>query len=230
MQKKQIVILIGPPGSGKDTQAQLLADDFGFYHLKTSEIIEQKLKYSSEDDPVLGPRVQEYKAGKLVNPEYVALLVIDKIKEVGTTRSIVFSGSFRTLYEAEHEIPVVEELFGRENIHVVNIEVSEEESMKRNSKRRICKANRHPIPNFPEYENITTCPKDGSEIITRILDNLDTIKIRYQTYLEDTKPALELFKEHDYDIIPINGAQSIRDVHKDILNAIDVYEHEEFKK
>mgnify|MGYP001611623089 CR=1 FL=1 len=145
----------------------------------------------------------------------------EKIKEVANEgRGIVFSGSPRTIYEAEGEIPVLEELYGKENTKVLNIEISEEESIKRNSKRRICKESRHPIPNFPEFEEITKCPKDGSEITTRILDNPETIKVRYREYINRTLPIIDFLKKRDYNILEINGEQPIDDVFKDIVSEL----------
>lgn len=227
MEKKpQIIILIGPPGAGKDTQADMLAEDFGFSHLQTSKIIEQKFKDADPGDTVINRQKEFFRTGKLVDATLVRDWIFEWLKtEASQGHSIVFSGSPRTRFEAEAEAPFLENLYGKENVHAVNIQLSEEESIKRNSKRRICKANRHPIPNFTEYENITTCPKDDSEIETRILDNIETIKVRYATYLEETLPALEVFKERAYSIITINGEQPIRKVHQDILMAIDAFGH-----
>ncbi len=218
---KSVIILIGPPGSGKGTQANLLAEDESIIHLETSKIIEEKLKNGSPDDPVLVQARSNFKSGKLVDPAAVTGWVIEKMREFAAQgKGIIFSGSFRTVYEAEHEIPVSEELYGKDNIHVFSIILSEEESVKRNSTRRICKANRHPIPNFPEYEKITRCPEDDSEIETRVLDNPETIRVRYQTYLKETEPVLAVFARHSYQVVEINGEQPIRKVHDDIKNVM----------
>lgn len=220
------LIFIGAPGAGKDTQGDLLAEDFGFFHFQTSKIIEEKFKNADPADKRLKVAEQAFRSGKLVEPALVASWVLDKIRELqAQDRNIVFSGSFRTRVEAEAEVPECERLYGRDNIHVVFIKLSEEESIKRNSARRICAANRHPIPHFPEYENIASCPKDGSEIITRVLDTPETIKVRYATFLKETMPALDYFKEHGYPIIEIDGEQPIRKVHTDILDQIDKFQH-----
>lgn len=218
---KAIIILIGPPGSGKGTQADLLAEDEGIVHLETSKIIEEKLKDGGPDDPILIQARSDFKSGKLIDPAVVTGWVVERMRELAAQgKGIVFSGSFRTVYETEHEIPVSEELYGKENIHVLSIVLSEEESVKRNSFRRICKANRHPIPNFPEYEKITQCPEDGSEIETRVLDNPETIRVRYQTYLKETEPVLAVFARYGYQVTAINGEQPIRKVHDDIKDVL----------
>jgi len=219
--QNQVVVLIGPPGAGKGTQADLLSEDFGFIHFETSKIIEAKFSKAGSDDMEMAQQYEMFKAGKLNDPKLVRAWVIEEIQKISKeNNSIVFSSSPRTIFEAEGEVPLFESIYDKGNIHVVNIEVSEEESVKRNSGRRICKANRHPIPNFPEFEGITSCPKDGSEIVIRILDNPETIKIRYATYLEETKPVLDFFKKRGYKVIEINGDQSIKVVHDDIINKL----------
>lgn len=219
--KKWIVILIGPPGSGKGTQAELLAEKFGLFHLESSKVIEEKIKNAKPDDTVLQREKKLWESGKLNTPELVLEWIKEKAKEVASEgHGIVFSGSPRTIYEAEGEIPVLEELYGKDRVKVFNIETNEGESIMRNSKRRICKSSRHPIPNFPEFDGITKCPKDGSEIITRALDNPETIKIRLGEYVNRTLPIIDFLKNRGYKIMEINGEQPIDKVFQDILREI----------
>lgn len=219
--KKWIMVLVGPPGAGKGTQAELLAEDFGLFHLESSKVIEEKFKNGDPNDPVIQREKELWKSGKLNTPQLVCEWILEKVREVESQgRGIVFSGSPRTMYEAECELPEFEKFYGKENVKAINIEISEEESIKRNSKRRLCQANRHPIPNFPEYENITVCPKDGSPIITRALDNPDTIKVRFKTYWEETQPVVGFLRKRGYPIIEITGAQGIEHVHDDIVHKL----------
>jgi len=220
----QVIILVGPPGSGKGTQAELLADDFDFYNLESSKIIETKI-HENTDNPMLKEAQANFKNGKLVDPKLVASWIVDTIRNIGAKQSMVFSGSFRTIQEAEIETPIIEELFGNKNVHIINIQLDGGKSVERNTNRRICKANRHPIPNFPEFKNITTCPKDGSELIKRILDNEETMRVRYATYMEETTPVLDYFRNRGYTILEINGDQGIREVHDDIMRGLDKASH-----
>jgi adenylate kinase len=221
-ENKKIVILIGPPGCGKGTQADMLAEQFNLFHFETSKIIQEKITSASPDDAVLMREKELYDSGELNTPELARGWVMDKVNELyAQGRGIVFSGSPRTLPEAEIEMPFFERLYGKINIHAINIKLSREESFNRNSHRRICKLNRHPIPNFKEYETITTCPKDGSELVVRKeLDDPETILVRYEVYQRRTEPIIEFLKDHNYSLTEINGEQSIEKVYDDIIVAI----------
>lgn len=219
---KQIVIFIAPPGAGKGTQADMFAEKFGFFHLESSKILETRLA-GQENSPDLEIREawRLYKKGELMTPSLVARLIIEEIEKLHREgKSIIFSGSFRTLEEAEKETPVVETLYGRENVRIFYITLSEEESVKRNSERRICEKNRHPIPRpeyDPKFKDITKCPQDGSPIITRTLDKPEIIRERYRVFLRDTAPVFDYFRERGYKVIEINGEQPIEKVTDDIL-------------
>ncbi len=220
--KKWVVVLVGPPGAGKGTQAELLAEEFGLYNFETSKIIEEKFADAEPNDEILKKEKEKFKSGQLNNPELVRKWVLDKVQVLSSEgQGIVFSGSPRTLFEAEGEIPVLEELYGKENVKVINLEIHELGSIERNSTRRLCEKNRHPIPNFPEFKDITECPKDGSKIVTRSLDTPETIKVRYQVYLKETKPVLEFLEKRGYNIIEIEGDQPIDKVFQDILEKIN---------
>lgn len=219
--RKWAVILIGPPGSGKGTQAELLAEKFGLVHFETSKVIDQKLNNADPNDKVLMHEKKIRAEGELNTPELVVEWSLEKIKELAREGlGLVFSGSPRTLYEAEHELPVVEELYGKNGIKVIHLNLSKEESIKRNSSRRICKANRHSIPDFPMFKEIKTCPKDGSELITQNFDNPETIGVRYEVYLRRTQPILSFLQERGYSAMEIEGEQSIEDVFRDILKEL----------
>ncbi len=218
---KWVVVLIGPPGSGKDTQAEMLSQELGLLHVQTSKILED-IFAKSQSDPFIAEQKHKFDTGELVDRNFVTSLIIDEIKKNhGQSQGMVFSGSPRDLEEAKKEAEVLGELYGKENIKVITIIVSEDESVKRNSNRRVCLTNRHPIPDIPEYANITACPQDGSPLIKRGLDELaDLIHKRYGVFKERSQPILDFFKQNGYNIIEINGEQSIEDVHRDILNKL----------
>src|SRR3989344_1754844 len=168
--KKWAVFLIGPPGSGKGTQADLLAQRFGLVHVQTSKLGEEKINNQEfvKNDPEVAEVKRLYDKGELFPPPWTVKIVLQKAEELANEgKGIIFSGSPRTIYEVDQEMPYFDNLYGKENIKVVNIKIDEEESVFRNSNRRVCKASGHPIPNFDQFKNMLVCPQDGSEIITR---------------------------------------------------------------
>lgn len=221
--KKWAVALIGPPGSGKGTQADLLSEKFGLIHLESSKIIEEKFKNADPSDPIMIREKKIWETGELNNPEMVQGWIIIAIKEAWQDgRGVILSASPRTIIEAKAEIPVLEELYGSKNIKIINLDLSREESFKRNSNRRICEKNRHTIPNLLEFKDLTVCPRDGSKLIHRShLDDPETVKLRYDVYLRRTEPILAFLRKREYNIIKINGEQSIQKVFGDILQELE---------
>lgn len=223
---KQVIIFIAPPGAGKGTQAEELAKRSGLIHLETSKIIEEKIQNADPNDIEMQVEKQKWTSGQLITPAKVAQWFIEKLKELAAMgKGLIFSGSPRTLYEAKNEIPELESLYGEENIKIFNINLSEEESIKRNSARRICQANRHPVPRGdydPKFKEITVCPWDGSPIITRALDKPEIIRERYRVYKTETEPVLDYLRRRGYKIIEINGEQPIEKVTEDIIKNLEI--------
>jgi len=217
-----LVILISPPGGGKGTQAELLAKKLGLIHLETSKIIEDKFAEADPNDEIIKKEKEKRLAGELMEPKIIYNWLMESVGNLAAEgKSLILSGSPRTEFEVEKEMPEFDKIFGRENIKIFYVTLSEGESIKRNSFRRMCQANRHPIPNFPEYKDITTCPQDGSPLIIRGDDNPETVKERYSVFLRETTPVLEYFKKYDYPVIEINGEQPIEKVFEDILKKIN---------
>ena len=215
---KQVIIFIAPPGAGKGTQAELVAKKIGLEHIETSNIIEEKFKNADPKDGKLNEEKKRFLAGELTDPVLVAEWFLEKVGDLARRGvGMVLSGSPRTMYEGETDMPELERLYGKENIKIFYISLSEEESIKRNSSRRICKKNRHPIPGFPQYRDLMTCPEDGSPIIRRELDKPEIIKERYRVYKAETEPVLDYLKKNGYDVITIEGEQPIEKVQEDIL-------------
>jgi adenylate kinase len=215
------VVLIGPPGAGKDTQAALLSNELGLVQIKTSQVIEEKFALAPADDPVIQEQKNVKASGGLVDPKLVTAWFVERLGKVHAEgKGIITSGSPRTLPEAQEEIPLLRSLYGPDALKIIFIKVSKEESVKRNSSRRVCEKNSHPIPNFPEYQGLAACPQDGSAIITRQDDTPETTAHRYEVYTELTEPIIDFFEEKGYNIITINGEASIEDVHRDILDKL----------
>ena len=227
---KQVVILFGQPGAGKGTQAEILAGKTGYYHFESSKVIEacfekedseKVFEIDGEKFKVADEKIR-WKSGLLNSPPFVVNLMVEKIKDLAEEgKSIIFSGSPRTVYEAEKEIPLLKELYGLENIKFVMLKISPEVTIFRNSHRRICELIRHSILFSLETENLTKCPLDGSNLIKRKgLDDVETIKKRIDIFKEQTFPVAQIIEREGIHVHKVNGEQSVADVHKDVFAAI----------
>ncbi|MBI4919912.1 nucleoside monophosphate kinase [Candidatus Azambacteria bacterium] len=198
---KIAIVILGRPGSGKDTQAKLLAKKFGLVHIISSKVIEKALK-SRETNIKLGGRVYNLererrlqKSGSLNTPEFVLALIKSEIESAALRgRGIVMSGSPRTLKELKGEWPLIEKLYGK-NIFAFNVIISPKESYIRNLKRR---------------------RKDLPELDTRKL-----IKKRLAVFMNETWPAIKLLKSKKM-IIDIDGERPIMKIHKNILKILSL--------
>lgn len=227
---KQVVILFGQPGAGKGTQAEILAGKTGFYHFESSKVIEACFQNESpekvfeidgEKFKVADEKIR-WETGLLNSPPFVVNLMIEKIKQLSDEgKSIIFSGSPRTIYEAEKEIPLLKELYGLENIKFVMLELSPEATIFRNSHRRICELIRHSILFTPETEGLTKCPLDGSALVKRKgLDDEETIRKRLEVFKEQTLPVAEVIEKHGLKLNKVNGEQDVAGVFADIFKIV----------
>lgn len=229
MIQKQAILLIGPPGAGKGTQAELLAEKLDLCHLETSKIIEKNLAAVKRGDVVnigrkkyfLFEEKKRRDKGELMSPPLVVFWMKNTIKEiVREGKGIVTSGSPRTLYEGREFVTFLRKLFSPKNIKIIFIELKPEESIWRNSHRKICSLMRHPIVYTKETAQLKKCPLDGSKLLMRVDDTPEIIKTRLQEYQKKTFPLLAYFKKQKLTVKKVNGAQSVEKVFQSILRAL----------
>jgi adenylate kinase len=227
--KEKIIIILGPPGSGKGTQAGLLAEKLGLFHLETSKIIEANLAQAKKGDFVkikgkkyfLIKEKKERDKGGLMSPPLVSFWLEKKIRQLKREEEgIVFSGSPRTLAEGKEIIPLLKKLYGKNSIKIVLLLVREKYSIWRTTHRRICQLFRHPILFSKETKNLRNCPFDGSKLIIREDDDPEAIKTRWKEYKERTLPLIDYFKKEKLKVIKVNGEPPPVIVFQEILKAI----------
>jgi len=229
--KPLAIIILGPPSSGKATQAELLSETLGFYHLETSKIIEKNFAIAKKGDFVkVGGKkyfISEEKklreSGKWMSPHLIAFWVKNEIRELEKKgKGIIFSGSPKTLYEAKEISPLLKKLYGISNVTLILLKQRPEVSIWRNSRRKICELMRHSILCTKETAKLKLCPLDGSKLIRREDSSPKVIKSKLNEYKERTLPVVDYLKEQGVKIKEINGEQSVADVFKDILKTLKI--------
>ncbi len=206
--RKLAVIINGVPGSGKGMQADLIADRFGLIHIDTGKLLRAILSdESGENDPILKRERELNNAGILNTPSWVLATLK---KKVGVTAKlgygIVFSGSPRTLYEAEGLIPFLEKLYGRKNVYAFRLKVPFAVAAKRNSVRLVCATCRHPLLSaFYPSNNPRNCPVCAGVLERRVDDDPLKFKTRTEEYEKRTMPILKYMEDRGYKIISVDG-------------------------
>lgn len=220
--QKQAVLFFGPPGAGKDTQANILQDMYGFTHVQSSKLIELALKNGDPNDPVIRREQAIYDARDLNTEEWVISVVGSRIHEVAQSdENLVTSGSLRKLIEAKALLPLLEQCYGRNGITVIQLLVSRGTATSRNAARRVCEAHKHPIPATPETARWTVCPEDGSLLESRKLDNTQAKRDRaVDQYEQLTLPALEFIRSQGYEIFEVDAERSTEEIAADVAGIL----------
>ena len=197
---KIAIIILGRPGSGKDTQAELLAKKFGLVHIISSKIIRRALASFEKNIRLDGEiynierECELQKGGSLNTFSFVAALIKNEIKKVARDKKgIIMSASPRSLVELREEWPLLNKFYGKDNVYFFDVVISPNEVYIRNLKRR---------------------RKDLPELDTR-----KVIKKRLAVFMKNTWPVIKLLKKQK-KIIDINGEQKIMKIHKDILKVL----------
>ncbi|SHJ66717.1 Adenylate kinase [Dethiosulfatibacter aminovorans DSM 17477] len=211
------LILLGPPGAGKGTQAEGISKEFNIPHISTGDIFRKNIKEGTD----LGKKAQEYmNKGLLVPDELVVDLVKDRITQDDCENGFLLDGFPRTIPQAEALDTELDKL-GMKLDKVVNIEVDKEILVERAVGRRVCKqcgAAFHVKFNPPEAEGI--CTKCGGELQQRKDDTEETVTTRIEVYLEQTEPLIDYYSQKEGTVLNINGQQEIKTVSNDIITGL----------
>jgi adenylate kinase len=217
----QVIICIGIPGTGKDTQAIRLVEEYGIVQVPSSKLLLAKFA-ANPDDPDIQREKEFFDTGKLNSGPFVAGVIMEFVRPLAARGvGLVFSGSPRTIHEAEVEFPELLRLYGDRNVRVIHFVLSEEDARARIAGRRFCKANKHPIPVGPEYDALTACPKDGSPLERRALDDAHLQDQRFEEYRNLTEPCLKAALKYGIAVFPVNASKSIEAIHHDIVAVVE---------
>lgn len=230
---KIAVMIYGPPGSGKGTQANLVADKLGLLHFNTGKYVELIVHDpESQDDPEIKKRRREFDTGKLIHPPWILKIVKGAMRKIGKAgMGVVFSGSPRTLLEARGLVPLLEKTYGRKNIYAIAIKVRAETSIKRNSTRLVCDLCNNAILGALKLciSSGTLCPVCGSRLRRRTLDTPNTIKVRLEEYTARTEPIFAFLEERGYKVYKVDGESLPEGVFRSITKILRLHDLSENK-
>lgn len=211
-----ILILLGPPGAGKGSQAAKIIEEFGVTHISTGDIFRKNIKENTE----LGQKVKNIiESGSLVSDDLTNELVFDRLAGENSEEGFMLDGYPRNINQAEALDSWLEE-HDKEITKVIYIDASTETLIKRISGRRVCKncgATYHIKNHPPKVDGI--CDVCGSELVQRPDDNEETALDRIEVYNRQTSPLIDYY-EKSGKLHRFNGNLEIDEVYEDVRNSL----------
>lgn len=203
------IILLGPPGAGKGTHAQLLIDDLGLPQISTGDILRKAIK----DQTKVGLEAKAYiDAGQLVPDGVVIEIVRQRLAEADCAKGYILDGFPRTVPQAEEL-----EKFAKIDV-AINLSLSDEVIVHRLSGRRVCPACGGTY-HISSLEGRTTCEKCGGELIQRKDDSEETVQNRLKVYGEQTAPLIRYYEAKGI-LRTVECKGTIKENHQAVLEAI----------
>lgn len=212
------IVILGPQGCGKGTQAGMLARKFGLDHFDMGAF----LRKVAERDTPLGREIWQIQnvSRTLVSKRIMQEVFALKMNSVGREQGVVFDGLPRNLDQAEYFMEAVQ-AFGRRIDKVLIISIPPEESVARISKRRVCEnCKKGYIFGVNVFESDEKCGECGGRIVQRVDDTEEGVRKRLKVYAEETLPVVEYFKGLGL-VTEIDGCQGEDKVFADILSHLD---------
>ncbi|HUL61520.1 MAG TPA: adenylate kinase [Methanocella sp.] len=210
------IVIFGPPGAGKGTQAKFLSEEFNVPHISTGDILRENVKKGTP----LGMKAKSYMdRGELVPDALLYDLVKARLAEPDTKKGFLLDGYPRTIPQARALDEILDDL-NRKLDAVVNIEVGTTALVRRLSGRRICRAcgaSYHVAFNPPRAQDV--CDACGGELYQRADDREEAIKNRLAVYKKQTQPVLDYYKKKGI-LIDVDGDREIEEVRADVIHAL----------
>ena len=208
-------VFIAPPAAGKGTQSKMLVEKYGYEHVSTGDLLREEIAKKTE----LGMQINEViSAGKLVNDELVLKMLKAKLKSIiNDNKSFIIDGFPRTLNQAKLLEEVLTSL-NNEDYKVIYMDLDYEEAKNRVLGRLMClncgKSYNDKITSLmPKVEG--KCDSCGALLEKRSDDTEETFKVRFDTFIENTKPIIEFYNSNN-KLINIDANKSAEDIFKNI--------------
>ena len=211
------IVMLGAPGAGKGTQAEMIAEKYGIPHISTGDIFRANIKNGTE----LGKKAKAYMdAGDLVPDELTVDLVIDRVAQPDCEKGYILDGFPRTIPQAEvFTKPLAAN--SAKNDSAIDVEVPDENIVNRMGGRRACPncgATYHVQYIPPKKEGI--CDACGTELVLRNDDKPETVKNRLDVYHKATQPLID-FYEAQGALRTVDGTQDMKDVFAAIVKILE---------
>ena len=207
------LILLGAPGAGKGTQAEIISEKYNIPTISTGNIIRAALKNGTE----MGLKAKSYiDAGELVPDNVVIGIIKERLSEADCKEGYILDGFPRTIPQA-----VALDDMGFVIDAALSIEVADEEIVKRMSGRRVCEkcgASYHTEFKKPEVEGV--CNLCGGKLVIRKDDEPETVKNRLNVYHEQTEPLKDFYKSCG-KLMTVEGQEKVEDTTRLVLDALE---------
>jgi adenylate kinase len=212
-------VFLGPPGSGKGTQADFLRDEYGWVHLSSGDLFREHIAKGTE----LGLKVKEIIArGALVPDDLTIQMVMDRLHEPDTERGVIFDGFPRTRAQAV-ALDCNLSTEGKRINRAVYFRIADEVIIDRLSARRVCPldgAVYNLNSNPPKQDE--SCDIDGSELVQRDDDKPDVVRRRLEVYRKLTAPVIDYYRNQDL-LFEIDAAREIEPVKRELEDLKALY-------
>jgi len=212
-----LIILLGPPGAGKGTQAQRIVERYHIPQISTGDILRKAVKEGTPS----GKKAKTFMdQGQLVPDEVVIGIIDERLREPDCRPGFILDGFPRTIAQAEALQPILAKT-GKSIDHVINIEVEAEELVRRLSGRRTCKdcgTMFHVLFHPPKAEGI--CDRCGGDLYQREDDKEETIRTRLKEYEKQTAPLIQYYKVKNY-LRSIQGVGGQEEIFERIVRLLD---------
>jgi adenylate kinase len=210
------IILMGPPGAGKGTQAEVLVQKLGIPHISTGDMFRAAIKNQTP----LGVKAKEFMdAGHLVPDEVTIGIVEERLAQDDCQKGFLLDGFPRTVAQADALTGILAKMQVKLD-GIVNIEVDQDKLIARLTGRRVCRqcgATFHEMFNAPQKTGV--CDKCGGELYQRSDDSEETALNRLDVYNKQTEPLIAYYSERGL-LLNINGDQAIDNVLVDIMSSL----------
>ncbi len=219
MNNMKRLMIVGPPGSGKGTQAEKISQELKICHISTGDTLRESINKKTE----FGIEAKSYMdKGELVPDNVVIRIVEEKLKTTECSNGFLLDGFPRTSAQAEALDEILQKLNNNLD-HVIVLNVKEEELFKRLVNRRTCKTCGkiyHLIYEPPSRQGI--CGQCGGELYQRDDDKEETVKNRLKIYNRATEPLIEFYKKKGL-LLMVDGNKNIKEVFEDILSKLSAH-------